>query len=56
MKECSNKGLSEAQIRDQIKKSHERKVENFDLAMFNNKMAVGGSVKNLTKIKQVFVR
>ena len=41
MKECSNKGLSEAQIRDQIKKSHGRKVENFDLAMFNNKMAVG---------------
>lgn len=56
MKECSNKGLSEAQIRDQIKKSHGRKVENFDLAMFNNKMAVVGPVKNITKIKQVFVR
>ena len=56
MKECSNKGLSEAQIRDQIKKSHGRKVENFDLAMFNNKMVVGGPVKNITKIKQLFVR
>lgn len=54
MKECSNKGLSEDQIRGQMKKRHGNEADNFDLTMFNDKMAIGGPIKNIAKIKNDF--